>query len=92
MVGLGGSVSGDITAEAIVVTSFEDLEIKQHLVRGKIVIYSVPWINYAETGQYRRNGAVRAGKIKQRIIIVETFRRKNYISKLEDIHITTLTL
>lgn len=43
LIGLGKSVSGNVTAEAIVVTSYTDLAEKAHLVPGKIVVFAVPW-------------------------------------------------
>lgn len=43
LAGLGLSVSGNITAEAFVVTSFDDLKQNAHNVLGKIVVYAVPW-------------------------------------------------
>ena len=39
IIGLGNSVPGNITAEVLVVTSFDDLEAKKELVKGKIVCY-----------------------------------------------------
>ncbi|EAR91471.1 plasma glutamate carboxypeptidase (macronuclear) [Tetrahymena thermophila SB210] len=63
MIGLGRSVGGNVTADAVVVTSFDDLQAKAHLVPGKIVIYAVPWVNYETTVAYRGSGAIEAAKL-----------------------------
>lgn len=62
MVGLGKSVSGNITADAFVVTSFDDLDANKDKVAGKIVIYAVPWVDYGTTCAYRSSGAMRAAQ------------------------------
>lgn len=49
-------------AEVIVVTGWEDLIEKKDLVKGKIVCYSVPWVNYITTGVFRKKGAIEAAK------------------------------
>ncbi|HEV2763462.1 MAG TPA: M20/M25/M40 family metallo-hydrolase, partial [Pyrinomonadaceae bacterium] len=66
MLGLGGSVATPpegITAEAIVVRDFGELERLGERVRGKIVVYNVPFTNYRETVQYRSSGASRAARL-----------------------------
>jgi carboxypeptidase Q len=65
MLGLGGSIGTPeqgIEAEVLVVNSFEELESKSAQVKGKIVLYNVPFTSYGETVQYRLNGAVEAAK------------------------------
>ena len=65
MLGLGGSVStpkSGITADVLVVNNYDDLESKSDKVKGKIVLYNVPFTNYSETVQYRYSGASRAAK------------------------------
>lgn len=65
MLGLGGSVStppGGITAEAVVVRSFDELDALGERVRGKVVVYNVPFTTYGETVQYRSTGASRAAR------------------------------
>lgn len=60
---LGGSVGtpeGGITAPALVVGSFDELEERAVEVAGKVVIYDVPFTSYGETVQYRSKGATRA--------------------------------
>jgi len=66
MLGLGGSVAtpeGGITAEVIVVKSFEELESVKNEVKGKIVLYNAEFTSYGRTVQYRMNGAIEAAKM-----------------------------
>lgn len=66
MLGLGGSIAtppGGITAEVLVVSSYDDLKAKAAQAKGKIVLYDVPFTNYGETVQYRGGGAVEAAKV-----------------------------
>lgn len=65
MLGLGNSVGTPgqgITAEVVVVRSFDELEKLGEGARGKIVLYNVPFTNYGETVRYRSNGASRAAR------------------------------
>lgn len=66
IIGLGSSVStplAGITAEAIVVRSFDELDaIDDSLIEGKIVVYNAPYTTYGETVIYRSQGATRAAK------------------------------
>jgi carboxypeptidase Q len=66
MLGLGGSIAtplGGITAEVVSVASFAELEaLGAANVKGKIVLYNVPWAGYGRTVAYRMNGASRAAK------------------------------
>jgi len=65
MLGLGNSVgtpARGITAETIVVRNFEELDKLGARVRGKIVVYNVPFTTYSETVQYRGGGASRAAR------------------------------
>ena len=65
MLGLGNSVgtpAEGITAAAIVVRSFAELDKLGEEVRGKIVVYNVPFTNYGANVQYRQNGASRAAR------------------------------
>ena len=65
MLGVGGSVStpkGGIRGEVVVVNSFEALEKIKRKVRGKIVLYNVPFTNYSETVRYRYDGPNIAAK------------------------------
>lgn len=65
MLGLGNSVgtpAEGITAEAMVVRNFDELESLGERVRGKIVVYNVPFTNYGETVRYRGSGPSRAAQ------------------------------
>jgi carboxypeptidase Q len=65
MLGLGNSVGTPpegITAEAVVVRSFDELDALGERVRGKIVVYNVPFTGYGQTVQYRGAGASRAAR------------------------------
>jgi len=66
MLGLGGSVGtpeGGITAEVLVVNSFDDLTRRAAEARGKIVLFDVPFTNYGETVAYRGRGASAAARV-----------------------------
>ena len=64
ILGLGrspGTGPGGITAEVVVVGSFAALDsLPDDAVRGKIVLYDVPFTNYGVTGRYRTRGPRRA--------------------------------
>lgn len=65
MLGLGGSVATPaegITAEVLVVGSFEELKKRADEAEGKIVLFNVPFTNYGETVRYRYAGASAAAK------------------------------
>ena len=65
MLGLGNSVgtpAEGITAEAIVVNSFADLDRLSERLRGKIVVFNAPFTNYGETSRYRTAGPSRAAQ------------------------------
>jgi carboxypeptidase Q len=62
MLGLGGSVGtppDGIVAETLVVQSFADLQARAADVKGRIVVFNVPFTSYGETVQYRTNGPSR---------------------------------
>lgn len=66
MLGLGGSIGtppDGLEADALVVDSFQDLEARAAEVRGRIVVYNVPYTTYGETVQYRASGASRAAQL-----------------------------
>jgi carboxypeptidase Q len=65
MLGLGGSVptpAGGITAQVLVVSSFDDLQAQAGKARGKIVLFDAPFTSYRETVQYRVQGASAAAR------------------------------
>lgn len=79
VLGLGGSVGTPpegITAEVLVVESFEELEARSAEAVGRIVLFDVPFTTYGETVQYRSRGAVaaaRAGAVASLIRSVTPF-------------------
>ncbi len=65
MLGLGGSIGTPdegITAEVIVVNSFDELQQRSDEVEGKIVLFNVKFTTYGQTVSYRVNGAPEAAK------------------------------
>jgi carboxypeptidase Q len=65
MLGLGGSVGTPpegITAEVLVVGSWEELEHRADEAVGRIVLFNVPFTTYGETVQYRGGGAIAAAR------------------------------
>ena len=65
MLGLGGSIAtppDGITADVMVVTSYEDLTRRSVEARGKIVLFNVAFTSYGETVRYRSGGAVAAAR------------------------------
>lgn len=66
MLGLGGSIgtpTEGITAEVLVVKSFDDLKAHAAQAKGKIVVFNVPFTTYGETVQYRVNGCNEASRV-----------------------------
>ena len=67
ILGLGSSIGTGpegVTASVVVVRSFEELEaLGEAKVRGKMVLYDVPWKGYGETNIYRTSGASRAARL-----------------------------
>ena len=66
MLGLGGSIAtpaDGITADVMVVTSYDDLQARAAEARGKIVLYNVPFTAYGQTVAYRSGGAVAAARV-----------------------------
>lgn len=66
MLGLGGSIAtpaDGIEADVFVVSSFADLKAHATDVKGRIVVFDVPFKSYGETVSYRANGAFEAQKL-----------------------------
>ena len=75
MLGLGNSVgtpAEGITAEAVVVRNFAELDALGEKVRGKIVVYNAPFTNYGATVQYRGSGPSRAARYGAVAVIVRS--------------------
>lgn len=63
--GLCGSIGTDgkpLRAEVLVVGSFDELKDRAAEVKGRIVVYNVPFTTYGETVRYRYGGAVEAAR------------------------------
>jgi len=66
MLGLGNSVGTPpegVEADLLVVRSFLELDTAGDRVRGKIVLFNVPFTTYGETVQYRASGPSRAAAL-----------------------------
>ena len=66
MLGLGNSVGtppDGVEAELLVVGSVQDLEAAGARVKGKIVLYNVPFTTYGETVRHRSSGPSRAAAL-----------------------------
>ena len=76
MTGLGMSVgtpAGGITAEVAVVASWEELDsLGEDGVKGRIVLFAVPYEGYGSVARYRMNGASRAAKLGAVAVLVRS--------------------
>src|SRR5207253_3641279 len=66
ILGLGNSVgtpAAGIEAELLVVHSYEELDAARDRVKGRIVLFNVPFTTYSETVQFRGAGASRAAAL-----------------------------
>jgi carboxypeptidase Q len=66
MLGLGNSVgtpAAGIEADLLVVRSFEDLDAARDRVKGRIVLFNVPFTTYGETVRFRATGPSRAAAL-----------------------------
>jgi carboxypeptidase Q len=66
MLGLGGSVGtppAGVEADVIVVRTYDELTQRAAEVKGKIVLYNVPYTTYGQTVQYRGGGASAAARL-----------------------------
>jgi carboxypeptidase Q len=65
LLGLGGTIgtpADGITAEVMVVRSFEELEARSDEAAGRIVVFNAPFTTYGATVQYRVRGATEAAR------------------------------
>src|SRR5690606_22821728 len=82
MLGLGGSIATPpegISAEVLVVVSFDDLVRLAAEARGKIVIFDVPFSSYCETVCYRSSAIIPASRsraVASLIVSVTPFSMK----------------
>jgi carboxypeptidase Q len=66
MLGLGNSVgtpSAGVEGEVVTVRDFDDLTARGAAIKGKIVLFNVPFTNYGTTVAYRSNGPSRAAAL-----------------------------
>jgi carboxypeptidase Q len=66
MLGLGNSVGtppGGIEADLLVLHSFDELEAARDRVKGRIVLFNVPFTNYGDTVRYRTAGPSRVAAL-----------------------------
>src|SRR5215213_3019602 len=66
VLGLGNSVgtpAAGIEADLLVVHTFEELDAARDRVKGKIVLFNVPFTNYGETVRFRSAGPSRAAAL-----------------------------
>ena len=75
MLGLGNSIgtpAEGITAEAVVVRNFDELDQLGERVRGKIVVYNAAYTNYGATVRYRLSGASMAARYGAVAVLVRS--------------------
>jgi len=75
LLGLGNSVgtpAGGIEAELLVVHSFEELDAAHDRVKGRIVLFNVPFTNYGETVKFRTAGPSRTGALGAAAMLVRS--------------------
>ncbi|KAH3746101.1 peptidase M28 family protein [Pelomyxa schiedti] len=58
-----GTGSSPVTAQVLVVSSFDELQARADEAVGKIVVYDIPFTTYGASSPYRINGAVEAAKV-----------------------------
>ncbi|XP_055980907.1 carboxypeptidase Q [Sorex fumeus] len=66
IMGLGSSIGtppNGITAQVLVVNSFDELHKRALEARGKIVVYNQPFVSYQDSVKYRARGAVQAAEV-----------------------------
>ena len=66
ILGLGNSVgtpASGVEADLLIVHSFDELDAAADRVKGKIVLFNVPFTNYGETVRFRTTGPSRAGAL-----------------------------
>jgi carboxypeptidase Q len=75
MLGLGNSVgtpAAGIESELLVVGSFRELDAVRDRVKGRIVLFNVPFTSYGETVQYRADGPSRAAALGAVAVLVRS--------------------
>jgi carboxypeptidase Q len=65
MLGLGDSVgtpADGVQGDVVIVHSFEELDAASTRIKGRMVLFNVPYTNYGETVRFRSGGASRAAR------------------------------
>ena len=73
MLGLGDSIatpSDGVQADVLIVWCFEELDARAASVRGRIVLFNVPFTSYGETVRYRSQGPSRAARLGAAAMLV----------------------
>jgi carboxypeptidase Q len=73
MLGLGNSVGtppDGVEGDLLVVHNFEQLDAARDRVRGRIVLFNVPFTTYSETVRFRATGPSRAGALGAVAVLV----------------------
>ena len=75
MLGLGNSIGtppDGLEAELLVVRDFQELEAAAARVKGRIVLFNVPFTTYGETVQYRGSGPSRAAALGAVAVLIRS--------------------
>ncbi len=75
VIGLGGSVPtppSGIEADVLVVGSFDELRARSGEVKGRMVLFNAPFINYPDTVSYRNGGARAASAYGATAVLVRS--------------------
>ena len=75
MAGLGMSVGtpeGGITAEVLVVGSFEELEARRSEARERIVLFDFPYVSYGANVKFRMAGASAAARCGAKAVLIRS--------------------
>jgi len=75
MLGLGNSIgtpAAGVEGDLLIVRSFDELDAAGSAVKGRVVLFNVPFTNYGETVQYRSNGPSRAAALGAVAVLVRS--------------------
>ncbi|ESO12954.1 hypothetical protein HELRODRAFT_188057 [Helobdella robusta] len=56
----------------VVVKSFKELDKRKKELKGKLVVYNQPWINYTQSNEYVKHGASRAAKYEAAAVLIRS--------------------
>lgn len=80
VIGLGGSVSGNVEAEVIVLRNWDELEANKDRIKDKIVVFNEKWVDYTVSAPYRVNGASRTAKYGAKAMLVRSIASESVSS------------